>query len=127
MKPEWRQHLEMAERSVEAARELLDAGHSDFALSRAYYDMFYAAEALLSAKRLQFKKHSGVHGAYGREFAKTGILDPKYHRWMLEAFSRRLEADYDVGARISEEEAQENIRRAGEFLVAAGDYLAAEE
>ena len=70
--------------------------------------MFYAAEALLSAKRLQFRKHSGVHGAYGREFAKTGILDPKYHRWMLEAFSRRLEADYHVGAQISDEEAREN-------------------
>ncbi len=37
MSPEWRQHLDMAERSIEAARELLDAGHSDFALSRAYY------------------------------------------------------------------------------------------
>ena len=36
-----------------------------FAASRAYYAMFYAAEALLQSRGLAFSKHSAVHAAFG--------------------------------------------------------------
>ena len=39
--------LERAEASVHAAEVLLREGHADFAAARAYYAMFYAAEAAL--------------------------------------------------------------------------------
>ena len=39
--------LEKARRSFEAAENLLENGHADFAVSRAYYGCFYTAEALL--------------------------------------------------------------------------------
>lgn len=42
---------------------------------------------------LRFRKHGSVHGAFGREFVKTGLLDAKYHRWLLDAFDKRLQAD----------------------------------
>lgn len=45
---------------------------------------------------------------------------------MLEAFTRRLEADYDVGIQINDDEAQETIHRARKFRAAAEEYLAAE-
>ena len=47
---------------------------------------------------MAFSKHSAVQAAYGKEFAKTGLLDPKYHRWFLKAFEDRLQTDYGVDA-----------------------------
>ena len=73
--------LEKAQRAIRAARTLLDDGNlPDFATGRAYYAMFYIAEALLEEKDLQFSKHGGVHGAFGEHYVKTGLFDPKYHR-----------------------------------------------
>jgi len=42
--------LDKSQRSLQAAELLLAAGHPDFAASRAYYVMLYAADALLSAE-----------------------------------------------------------------------------
>jgi uncharacterized protein (UPF0332 family) len=58
--------LGKAQRAIQAARTLLDAGDlPEFATGRAYYAMFYVAEALLEEKDLRFSKHGGVHGAFG--------------------------------------------------------------
>jgi len=45
-----------AERSVRIARSLLSSGDCDFSVSRAYYAMFYRAEALLPTNDLRFSK-----------------------------------------------------------------------
>jgi uncharacterized protein (UPF0332 family) len=56
--------LEKAERSLDATRVLIGSGYYDFSSSRAYYAMFYCAEALLLAKDLKFAKHSAVDMRY---------------------------------------------------------------
>ncbi len=63
----------------------MDADEPDFAAGRAYYAMFYVAEALLFGRGFVFTKHSAVGAAYGKEFAKTGLLDPKYHRFIRDS------------------------------------------
>ncbi len=40
-------NIERAEQAVNAARKLASDGYNDFAASRAYYAVFYAASALL--------------------------------------------------------------------------------
>lgn len=109
-------------RSIEAA-EKLSPSDPDFAISRAYYSMFYVAEALLYEKNLRFRKHSAVHAAFGEYFAKTGIFDSKYHRWFIRAFEKRITSDYEVEATLSTQEALETIQQAREFLEAARQYL----
>lgn len=52
--------------------------------------MFYVAEALLNEKKLSFSKHGNIHAAYGEHFAKTKVLDPKFHRWLIDSFDKRL-------------------------------------
>ncbi len=86
--------------------------------------MFYVAEALLGEKGLRFKKHGGVHAAFGEHFAKTGVLNPKYHRWILQAFNKRVSADYDVEANLISEDVTALIQQAREFLQEAQRYLA---
>lgn len=92
MKESTRLLLQKAQRAIQAAQTLLAAGDfPDFATGRAYYAMFYIAEALLEEKDLRFSKHGGVHGAFGEHYVKTGLLEPKFHRWLLNAFDQRVE------------------------------------
>jgi uncharacterized protein (UPF0332 family) len=91
MKEYTRQLLEKAQRAIQAAHLLLEGGNFfDCASGRAYYVMFYTAEALLEEIELRYNKHGGVHGAFGEHYVKTGLFDQKYHRWLLNAFDQRI-------------------------------------
>ena len=69
MIPEISELLERARLSQKAAANLLRDGFPGFAASRAYYSMFYVAQALLLSKDMSFSSHSAVIAAYGKEFA----------------------------------------------------------
>ena len=113
-----------ANRSIEAATILSRESDYDFAASRAYYAMFYIAEALLSERGLHFRKHSAVHAAYGEQFAKAEILDAKFHRWLLDSSDKRLLGDYEVGVTLTKDDVEQMMDQAKEFLVASKRYLA---
>lgn len=123
MKPEADRFLEKVGRMLRAAEVLLRAGDAESAVGRAYYAMLHSAQALLREKGMTYRKHSGAHSAYGEHFAKTGVLDPKFHRWMLAAFTLRLKGDYDFEALITPEAASEVIAQAREFLQTARAFL----
>ena len=76
MKEQTAKLLDKARDTIEAADILLTNDKTDIAAGRAYYAMFYIAEALLNELGLQLDKHSSVHAAFGKHFAKTKILDP---------------------------------------------------
>ena len=124
MKEASRKLLEKADRSLRVATSLQASGEAEFSVSRTYYAMFYTAEALLNERGLHFRKHGGVHAAFGEQFSKTGVFDPKYHRWLLEAFNKRITSDYEIESGISLDEAATLIRQAREFLQQAQGYLA---
>ena len=71
MKESTRSLLEKSMRAIQAAESLLINGFPDFSTGRAYYAMFYSAEALLNERDLRFSKHGGVHGAFGEYFVKS--------------------------------------------------------
>jgi uncharacterized protein (UPF0332 family) len=109
---------------LEAAEVLLNSGKIDVAAGRAYYSMMHTAEALLfEEKDLAFNKHGDIHAAYGLYFAKTKTFDPKFHRWMLDAFDQRIVGDYDVSSDFDQDMISEMIEQAREFLHAARQYL----
>lgn len=85
-----------AQRSFVVAKRLLDTEDTDFAVSRAYYGYFYVAEALLLSKGLSFSRHGQVIAQYGAHFARTEVLDRRFHRLFRRAFSLRQTADYST-------------------------------
>ncbi len=85
--------------------------------------MFYVAEALLLNKGLSFSKHGQVLAAFGEHFSKTKILDPKYHRYLIEGYELRQIGDYEPIEKVSKEAAQALIEKAREFLADAVEYL----
>lgn len=123
MKEGTRHLLEKAERAIQAADVLLTASGPEFAAGRAYYAMFYTAEALLHERDQTFSKHGALHAAYGKEFSKTGLLDPKFHRWLINAFDLRLQEDYDAETLVSGKRVEEMLEQARTFLAAAREFL----
>ena len=115
--------LAKAEKSLSAAQILATEGHHGFAASRAYYSMFYVAEALLTSLGKAYSSHGGVIGAFGRVFAKSGRLNAKLHRWLIDAKDIRNVGDYGVGRDVSTEQAKEVISQAQEFIAVGKDYL----
>lgn len=115
--------LDKADRAIEAARALLDSVGPEFAAGRAYYAMFYVAEALLHERGQRFSKHSAVHAAFGNTFAKPALLDPRYHRWLLDAFDVRLQDDYEALGVVNEELVERMLEQARGFLDAARLFL----
>lgn len=115
--------LDKSTRSLVASKSLLQEGNPDFAIARAYYAMFYAAEALLASKGLRYRKHGSVHAAFGEHFAKTGIVDQRFHRWLLDAFDQRILGDYGVEVTVTEEDAWQVIAHAEEFLAVVRNIL----
>ncbi len=95
----------------------------DFAASRGYYAMFYTAEALLLSKELSFSNHSAVLAALGREFAKPGIINTKFHRYLLDAEDLRHSGDYDVNPPITADQVSNILAWAEEFLQVAKQHL----
>ena len=123
MKESSEQLLQKASRAIEAANTLLDNGLNEFSTGRAYYAMFYTAEALLSEKGLRFRKHGGVHSAFGVHYIKANLFDAKFHRWLLDAFDQRIESDYGIEVLVIDQEAHELIEHAKEFLQATRAFL----
>lgn len=123
MKPNTQFLLDKAGQSIGAAENLLRDGYRDFSTGRAYYAMFYAAEALLAEKELEFKKHVGVHRAFAEHYIKTGIFEQKYYHWLVVAFNSRMVGDYAIRTEFQDDEVREWIEQAKEFLNKVRDYL----
>ena len=89
------QHLlDKAGDSHAAAKVLIDKGFVGFSAAQSYYTMYYLVEAVLLSKGLRFSSHSALIASYGKEFAKTGLQDPKYHRYVIVAQKRRETGHY---------------------------------
>ncbi len=123
MKESSKKLLEKASRAIEAATTLLENGLSEFSTGRPYYAMFYTAEALLNEKNLRFSKHGGVNSSFGEHYIKSGLFDAKYHRWLLDAFDRRIESDYGIEVLVIDQDARELIAQAKEFLQVTMSFL----
>jgi uncharacterized protein (UPF0332 family) len=67
-------------------------------VNRAYYAIFYAANALLVTKGLERSKHSGVIAAFRQHFVKTGIIESEFSRFYGEALEQRHAGDYDLAS-----------------------------
>lgn len=96
MKKEVQSLLGKADHALEVAESLYKQGFPQDAASRLYYAMFYAAQALLKSEGIEVVKHSTVESALGYHFAKTGKIDPKYHRMLINARKVREIIDYDI-------------------------------
>ena len=106
--------LRIAETKFGKAKELFDKEFFDEALVSAYTSMFHSARALLYKDGIQEKSHFAVH-VYLREKYSN-----KISKHLIEAFKvyqlKRHEFLYDIGEKVLEEDAENAILDAEDFL-----------
>lgn len=89
-------YIKKAENGLIVCNDLIQLGHYSDAVAKAYFAMFYAAQALELNDDIQVRKHSAVISKFGEIFIKTGKIDSKFHKMLNEAFTKRQMADYKM-------------------------------
>lgn len=78
--------------------------------------MFYVAEAPLLGEGMSLSKHTAVIAAFGRRFARPGVVPAEFHRYLIDGQDMRTVGDYGTGPGLTEALAAEQISRAERFL-----------
>jgi uncharacterized protein (UPF0332 family) len=120
----YKEYLDQAVEELEAANLLFEKKFYREAVSRAYYSMFHATQALLFIKKIYPKSHKGVIQKFGEEFVKSGALEKKMGYILAQAETMRLKADYDVGVKITKDECGEILDNCEFFILKVKEMIA---
>ena len=118
-----RGYIQKAEKKAEVAEKLFKSGDYDDAVSRAYYAVFHAAQALLLTEGHTADTHKGVVTLFGLFFVKTGKVAKHIGKYLANLKDDRESVDYEIFSYMDEETAQTAIAEAKEFLSQAKQYL----
>lgn len=88
--------IESALENYEAARMLNEKKFYNSAMSRLYYAVFYAVNALLMFNGYSPKTHSATRSLFSQHFIKTKEFDIKYSKLLAEFYDNRQKGDYDA-------------------------------
>ncbi|MCC7361390.1 MAG: HEPN domain-containing protein [Anaerolineales bacterium] len=126
-RPEQNAYLTSAWQALRTAESEFGQGH-DFQVvaNRAYYAVFYAANAALATQGRQRSKHPGVLAIFREEFVLTGLIEGSYLRDYEEAMKRRHLSDYDLNAFINADYVRVGLEAAQRFTSRIERYLAAD-
>jgi len=112
-----------AERAFSVAVDMFNLGHYVDAMSKIYYSIFYATEAVLITEGITPKSHRGVLCLFIENYIKTGKFKQSHSKLLSNAFQERIASDYEIKFSISKEEVNEYMHKAREFLDEVKDFL----
>lgn len=114
------------QRAKETLKEipfLKQQGFYSTAVNRLYYACYYAAIALLIKHGISHGTHSGVKQMLGMHFVATGLMPREVGRSFSLIFERRHSSDYDDFVYTSEEEIDDLLLKAKDFVRTVGELL----
>jgi len=111
-----------ASRSLAAAKSIVETD-PDSAASRAYYAAFHGVTAVLSARGMEFTKHTAVRAALHRDLIQSGALSADLGRDYDFLLDLRETADYGGVAEASPASATKAIEKARAILAALQPLL----
>ena len=127
MKSEQKQRLLNAKENIKAAQLLAHSHFYNIAISRAYYAMLYAAEALLLGEVTAIPtQHEAVNSLFAEKFSDGSPLFQPYGSYLDSGLEAQLRADYTPTNKATLVEAKQHINRAKAFVDLARHYLKAE-
>ncbi|HLF91763.1 MAG TPA: HEPN domain-containing protein [Anaerolineales bacterium] len=116
-------YLNRAHKMLQVAKFNLDEGFRTTAVNRAYYAIFYAANALLSTKGIARSKHSAVIASFRQEFVKTGLIEAEFSQIYGRVMDDRNVSDYVIVEEIEFERAKTNLEDAKRFVARLEKHL----
>lgn len=111
-----------ARRTMAEAQHLFESGFYEGSISRAYYAMFHAAEAVLLDIGITTSTHKGVHTMFGKHFVRAERFPSQLGRDLTDVFEARQSADYG-NVRSAAEDAKEALQKASSFVDHIESYL----
>ncbi|PSG98461.1 HEPN domain-containing protein [Thermoplasmatales archaeon SW_10_69_26] len=108
--------LDRAGRYLDSAGLLLDNGDPESCVSRAYYAMFFVAEAALLEEGVDASTHRGVITEFGKRFVQDGPLPGEMGRLLSTTMQKRQVSDYEPEPGISKDEARGVLEDARGFV-----------
>jgi uncharacterized protein (UPF0332 family) len=112
-----------AQTFLRTAERVMSDGDYDSCASRSYYAMFLMAEAALLTKGLRSSSHKGVIRLFGEHFVKPSVLEGHMGRTLNYAYDARIVGDYGVTRSVAQDEAEELLDAAQDFVQKVKDYL----
>lgn len=107
--------LEKAEKAVAECAEIVKIS-PNVAVTRAYYAMYYAAQAMLRANGMSARTHEGTNSMFAEKFVKTGLFPRESYRNFGKLETDRYAADYNPKVEFTEEEASLRLKSADGFV-----------
>ena len=109
---------------LQVADHNLADGFYASAINRAYYAVFYAANALLTTQGLSRSKHSAVIAAFRQHFIKPGLIENEYSDIYGRVMDDRHKADYEIiESTVDPARAQTDLEDARRFVKRVEHYL----
>ncbi|MEL6138901.1 MAG: HEPN domain-containing protein [Cyanobacteria bacterium J06628_6] len=113
----------MADQEIETAQLLLSNDRHRACISRAYYAMYYATQALLRAKKIASRTHKGMIQQFGQHFVKTGEFPSKTAKELSDNYNLRQLSDYEETIAVNEAQAAQALETAVRFVEQVRVYL----
>jgi len=114
--------MDQARDRAVAARELLDGGHLEAAVSAAYYSMLYAARAALSEQDEHARTHRGTWNLFRTRYVVTDAFEAELFTLAQHAQAAREGGDYEA-VKPSSQETERYVSGAGDFIAAVERML----
>lgn len=124
--PAYNEALKALEKASDAVRNAaydLQGGFELATANRAYYACYYCMTALLYTHNVYAKTHQGLRAKFSELFIKTGLFPEDASTTVSLLFDYRQEADYDLDAEITNDEAFNLVHKANEFLELTRAYF----
>lgn len=116
-------YISKAENKLAVAKRLYDLKDYEDSVSRAYYAVFHAAQALLLTEGQKAESHKGVVTLFGLLFVKSGKISKELGKYLTNLKDDRESGDYEIFSFIDEETTSDALKEAEEFLKEAKAYL----
>lgn len=117
------QFLILAAEELETSQLLLDNKRYRACLSRAYYAMYFATQALLAARDIKSRTHKGVIQQFSQYFVKSGDLPTSMVKSLISAYDLRQLSDYEATALLTQQQARQVLGGLQNLLVGFGSFL----
>ena len=113
---EFKKLFSLALEELDIATLLLGRKHYRASISRSYYSMYYAAQALLLSENIDTSTHKGLIRLFSLHFVKTERLSPEWSNLLKEAYDLRQLSDYDADFTGTLVEAEMLLEKAKAFV-----------
>ncbi len=108
--------IKKSKRALKSANLLFNDGDNDSSVSRTYYALHYATEAVLLTMGIKIKSHKGLISEFGKHFVITNIFPKLMGTRLHNIFDKRLIGDYDYASTISKNDAEQALKDGQELI-----------